>query len=102
MKLLLTELSSIVKDLKPLNKQVKELDDRKKEVNVGIGAWLEASGVDDDVEIRVGEALVKRKRIFNAGSGPYDYERITVKDAPISQKQVIRKTTTKAKKDELS
>ena len=79
---MLAELAEIKVKLTPLNKQLKELDERKKEINNYLFAFLELNGVDDDVECLVGDQIVKFHRTFNPGSGPYDYVRVTTKQAP--------------------
>lgn len=83
--LLLDELAGIKSELTPLNKSVKELEDRKREINSALYGFLQLNGVDDDVEVQIGEVLLKHHTIFNPGSGPYDYVRVTTKKVPTSK-----------------
>lgn len=85
---LLAEQEALKVEIAPMRKLIKGLEDRQKLISQGVHAWMELSGVEDDTEYTVGDIdeqqfTIKHKRVFNPGSGPYDYVKVTIKAAPV-------------------
>ncbi len=94
----LIEIATIDKTLTGLNKQVKDLTERRAILKDGVKAWLELSGVEDDEAIEVEGMELKYHTSHVKGYVVEDKDRLTVTVKPVKVSAATQAATKVAAK----